>query len=172
MPVGYHAAITAAFAAWSSVADIQFVEVVDSGHAFNAAGASGDIRIGGHAFDGAGGILAHGYYPPTNGSSAAGDIHFDIADTWKLGTGGAGFNIFQVMAHEIGHAIGLDHTSVANSLMNPFYTEAFLGPQADDIAGARFIYGRATQGVPDGGSTLLLLGAGLMAFAALRRKVA
>jgi hypothetical protein len=141
MPVGFHAAVTAAFAAWSSVANITFVEVADDGAAFNAATTSGDIRLGGHAFDGPGGTLAHGFFPPVNGFTAAGDIHFDTAEAWKIGFGGPGFDIFQVMAHEIGHAIGLDHTGVPGSLMNPFYTEAFAGPQADDIAGAVFLYG-------------------------------
>ena len=142
MPAGFAAEITAAFAAWSAVANITFVLVPDLGEAFNAAGGSGDIRVGGHAFDGPFGVLAHGFYPPVNGTSAAGDIHFDTADAWKIGFGGPGFSIFQVMAHEIGHAIGLNHTGVAGSLMNPFYTEAFAGPQTDDIAGAQFIYGK------------------------------
>ncbi len=141
LPAGFGAAISAAFAAWSAVADITFVLVADDGAAFNAPTTSGDIRLGGHTFDGPSGVLAHGFYPPANGATAAGDIHFDSAEAWKIGFGGPGFDIFQVMAHEIGHAIGLDHTGVAGSLMNPFYTEAFSGPQADDIAGATFIYG-------------------------------
>jgi hypothetical protein len=170
MPAGFLTEVQAAFNAWSAVADITFVQVADSGHAFNAAGASGDIRLGGHAFDGAGGTLAHGYYPPNNGDTAAGDIHFDTGDLWKIGFGGPGFSIFQVLAHEIGHAIGLDHTGVANSLMNPFYTEAFSGLQADDIAGAQFIYGRARASVPDGGSLVLMLGFAFGALAALRRR--
>jgi hypothetical protein len=170
MPVGFHAELVAAFAAWSAVADITFIEVADDGAAFNDPTTSGDIRIGGHAFDGAGGTLAHGYFPPANGLTAAGDIHFDTGDLWKIGFGGPGFSIFQVAAHEIGHAIGLSHTAVPASLMNPFYTEAFSGPQADDIAGAVFIYGAAPVGAPDGGSTFIMLGAILVAFSAIRRQ--
>ena len=59
MPLGWEAAISSAFASWSSVADITFIEVADGGEAFNAAGASGDMRIGGHVFDGAGSPGGH-----------------------------------------------------------------------------------------------------------------
>lgn len=164
--------IAAAFAAWSSIANISFVEVADSGHAFDAPGASGDIRIGWHTFDGPSGVLAHGFYPPANGTTAAGDIHFDAAELWKVAFGGPGFSIFQVAAHEIGHAIGLDHTGVPASLMNPFYTEAFSGPQADDIAGAKFIYGEhPPAGVVPLPNSVALGGLGLVfVFAATRRR--
>ena len=58
MPAGYLTQVSNAFAAWSAVANITFVQVADDGAAFNAATASGDIRLGGHTFDGASGILA------------------------------------------------------------------------------------------------------------------
>lgn len=155
---GWQTEVQNAFNAWSAVANISFVQVADDGAAFNAPSTSGDIRLGAHAFDGAGGTLAHGYFPPVNGGSAAGDIHFDTDELWKLGFGGAGFSLFQVLAHELGHAIGLSHTAVPGSLMNPFYTEAFSGPQADDIAGAQFLYGRRlTQQVPEPATLALLL---------------
>ena len=44
--------IRAAFSAWSAVSNIDFVEVVDNGAAFDNAAAIGDIRIGTHTFDG------------------------------------------------------------------------------------------------------------------------
>ncbi len=169
MPAGWEAAIDAAFAAWSAVADLTFIKVADDGAAFNAATTSGDIRLGGHSFDGAGGTLAHGFYPPNNGDTAAGDIHFDIAETWKIGFGGAGFDIFQVTAHEIGHALGLNHTAVPGSLLNPFYSEAFSGPQADDIAGMQFIYGAPTTGTVASPGSAALAGLALLGLAALRR---
>ncbi len=74
----------------SAVGTIAFVQRVDTGLPFNFFGASqndsraGDIRIAAHRFDGAGKTLAHAYYPPPNGYSAAGDAHFDNAENWVL----------------------------------------------------------------------------------------
>ena len=162
MPAGFKAEIEAAFGAWSSVADITFMEVADLGEAFDTSGGSGDIRIGGHAFDGSGGTLAHGYLPPLNGVTGAGDIHFDIDEPWVLTDPESGFTIFRVAAHEIGHAIGLNHEPSITALMNPFYTETTpLGLLADDIAGAQFIYGPAVTAVPEP-RTIMLLSIGVL----------
>lgn len=170
LPGAFLAEVTAAFAAWAAVADITFAMVADSGTPPDAAGATGDIRLGGHVFDGPFGVLAHAFFPPVNGVSIAGDLHLDIAELWKIGFGGAGFDIFQVTAHELGHSIGLSHTAVPGSLMNPFYTEAFAGPQADDIAGAIFIYGALPAPPPPvpEPAVLLLFGTGLAAAGARR----
>jgi hypothetical protein len=133
-----------AFDAWSAVADIQFVRVADNGLPFNAAGAAGDIRVGAHTFDGPGGVLAHGFFPPPNGATAAGDIHFDQAENWDCVDTGPQFDIGIVVTHEIGHAIGLNHeTAPPTALMNPTYNPAVPMPLADDITAAESIYGGA-----------------------------
>ena len=99
--------------------------------------------------DGSRGVLARAFFPPNNGGAAAGDIHFDTAEKWKIGFGGDGFDIFQVTAHEIGHAIGLaDQCECTGALLNPFYHETFRGLQEDDIAGATTLYGARSMAVP------------------------
>jgi len=168
MPADWQSEIVAALQSWEAVCDITFLEVADSGGAFNAAGAvNGDIRFAGHAFDGAFNVLAHGYYPPPNGSTAAGDVHFDTGESWQtpLNPGGS-INFQTVAAHEVGHSIGLLHTAVGNSLMNPIYNPAITAPQADDISGAQAMYGQAGagSGVPEPGFLALLVAPALAVY--------
>jgi hypothetical protein len=135
--------IQTAFAAWQAVANIQFVQVDDNGAAFDAAGAAGDIRIAAHVFDGPSGTLAHAFYPPSNGTSAAGDIHFDSQETWSCNN--SGINIGVVALHEIGHSLGLAHENTGTvAVMDPYYNPSLSGLQADDVNGAASIYGPAS----------------------------
>ena len=177
MPEGFLAEIQAAFDAWSAVADITFVQVPDYGEPFNYPQWSGDIRLGGHDFDGPGGMLAHAFFPPDNQGSGAGDIHFDAEEKWVIGfdEDPNTFDIFQVAVHEIGHAIGLDHVAadVVAAVMNPYYTEDLRGLQESDIAGAQYLYGSNAElklsAVPEPG-TLVLLGAGFVGLLAMCRR--
>jgi uncharacterized repeat protein (TIGR01451 family) len=140
--------IALAFAAWSAVADIQFVEVADNGLPSNFVEAQGDIRIGAHEFDGAYGTLAHAYYPPPNGTTIAGDMHFDTGETWSC-TPANGIDIGIVALHEIGHSIGLRHSYSGLAVMNPSYTPSLTGLQVDDVEGAVSIYGSSNPLVVD-----------------------
>nr|BAH13895.1 unnamed protein product [Homo sapiens]BAH14516.1 unnamed protein product [Homo sapiens] len=60
-----------------------------------------------------------------------------------------GYSLFLVAAHEFGHALGLDHSSVPEALMYPMYrfTE---GPplHKDDVNGIRHLYGPRPEPEP------------------------
>lgn len=81
-----------------------------------------------------------------------------------------GYDIGRVLLHEIGHSIGLGH-STNDSIMYQYVSNIWeLRP--DDIAGAKFLYGPRTghNNVPDTGSTIWLTLGALASLAVLRRK--
>uniref|UniRef100_A0A3Q4AFX9 Matrix metalloproteinase-9 n=1 Tax=Mola mola TaxID=94237 RepID=A0A3Q4AFX9_MOLML len=60
-----------------------------------------------------------------------------------------GYSLFLVAAHEFGHALGLDHSSIREALMYPMYSfvEDF-SLHEDDIEGIHYLYGSKTGPVP------------------------
>ncbi len=135
-------AMTQAMGLWSSVTHLEFHQVTAAQgpdiHILFAAGAHGTVPAD-DPFDGTGGspnVLAHAFFPPPNGGDIAGDAHFDEAETWSaaLPVPAGAIDLLTVAAHEFGHSLGLDHSTVPGALMAPFYTlQRFLAP--DDIAG-------------------------------------
>jgi len=73
----------------------------------------------GDEFDGKGGTLAHAFLP--NGDRISGDLHFDDAEMWTLGTADVGVNLTQAAAHEVGHSLGMLHSKDPPALMAPVY---------------------------------------------------
>ena len=65
---------------------------------------------------------------------------------WKVGFDGdlKSFDLRYTIAHEIGHAIGLDHPLNAGQIMGFRYEELFSDLQAGDIAAAVILYGPHT----------------------------
>lgn len=89
----------------------------------------------GHRFDGPGGTLAHAF-APTNGR-----FHYDADERWADGMIRGAFDLETVAVHEIGHLLGLGHSSVEGAIMYPsISTGVRKSLHADDIQGIRALY--------------------------------
>ncbi|MEZ5935391.1 MAG: matrixin family metalloprotease [Alphaproteobacteria bacterium] len=119
--------VRAALALWAERADIVFRYVEDAGAA--------DIVIG--AQDSARGVaFVNIFQEAGSGDRIAritkATICLDPTERWEIGRDGdpATYNVRRVMAHEIGHALGLDHLGRDGGLMGYDYPEPRSGPLA------------------------------------------
>ncbi|XP_050282261.1 metalloendoproteinase 4-MMP-like [Quercus robur] len=130
-----------AFRKWASVIPVSFTETDDYGFA--------DIKIGfyngdhgdGEPFDGVLGILAHSFSPES------GRFHLDAAETWAVDfekeKSNVAMDLESVATHEIGHLLGLGHSSVTEAVMYPSLMprDQKLELTMDDIEGVQALYG-------------------------------
>lgn len=136
-----------AFDRWAAVTPLSF-RVVQT---FRTA----DIRIGfyagdhgdGEPFDGVLGTLAHAFSPPS------GHFHLDGDESWVVSgdlrsAPVAAIDLESVAVHEIGHLLGLGHSSVEESIMFPTITSRTrkVDLAVDDVTGIQELYGGNPNG--------------------------
>jgi hypothetical protein len=129
--------VAAAFRMWEGVANITFREVSDPAAADILIGAQGEPA--GRAFTNV--ALKDG--PPGQKTIERSLICLNPQQPWKIGFDGRldVYDIRYTVAHEIGHAIGLDHPSAAGELMSYRYDERQKGLQPGDAKGVVLLYG-------------------------------
>ncbi len=143
-----------ALESWAAVSDFSNLGLVadgnvDVGAPSTIGGHLGDIRIAAWEITSSA-TLARGFQPGTEavfetGGTLSGDIHFDINRTWlntlnDVGANGD-YDFHTIALHEIGHALGLGHSSDSTSVMSSAYRGSRRTLQSDDIAGIQALYG-------------------------------
>jgi hypothetical protein len=131
------AAYIAAAKSWSDVCGLDMEVVPWTGKGQTHIWAQG-IRI-----DGGGGTLAWSYLPGTpSGDSGRLEQRYDPGEAWTESY------LQGVAAHEIGHALGLEHTNRQADLMYPYARRNLILPQSNDIARVVERYGKRTTTTP------------------------
>jgi Matrixin/Putative peptidoglycan binding domain/PASTA domain len=136
-------AVRSAFKTWQALGGIKFREV--------QLGQNPDVFVDWRPADDpdlsmVGAVLAHADFPLGCSfvtTQLPKPIHFDDSEvTWSVGAVVGAFDVETVALHEIGHIIGLQHSSVSNAVMfasvSPGVVQRTL--TADDIDGFRDLY--------------------------------
>ncbi|XP_038891009.1 metalloendoproteinase 2-MMP-like [Benincasa hispida] len=127
--------VSRAFRTWAANTHFSFSQESDY--------ESADIKISfergdhgdGSPFDSVGGVLAHAF-APTDGR-----LHFDAVEHWAIGAVPNSYDVETVALHEIGHLLGLYHSSVEGAIMWPSIMGGTTkGLHADDIEGIKALY--------------------------------
>ncbi|XVE94247.1 hypothetical protein REPUB_Repub01dG0265100 [Reevesia pubescens] len=102
---------------------------------------SSSFEIGDHGdgnpFDGPNGVLAHSF-SPTDGR-----FHYDGAENWVVGATDGAYDLGTVALHEIGHLLGLQHTTIEEAIMYLLIPAGKVkGLNNDDNKGIQALYNK------------------------------
>ncbi len=147
-----------AFQTWSVVSNINVGLVTDRGDAFGAIGLSsndprfGEFRVGAFPQEN---VLANALPLQPYAGTWSGDlllnsnVHYFLADGQTTGPvqvpppneKGAAIELFSVLLHEAGNALGIPDNSIPGAVMNGNYSGPNRQLKASDIASIRQLYG-------------------------------
>jgi peptidoglycan hydrolase-like protein with peptidoglycan-binding domain len=101
------------------------------------------VHLDNKPFDSIGGLIAHAFLPPSCPNNPnAGQCHFDLSEKWGLfdDPETRTFDLETLALHEIGHLLGLTHSSDKNSIMFPTYSKLQRALSEDARTAIRSIY--------------------------------
>ncbi|XP_038716109.1 metalloendoproteinase 3-MMP-like [Tripterygium wilfordii] len=133
------APVARAFQRWAANTHFTFTQTQDYRNADMTISFHSRDHGDGAPFDGRGGTLAHAFAPTT------GWFHYDADEPWSVGATRGAFDLETVALHEIGHLLGLGHSSVEGAIMFPTISSGVtkLGLHGDDLQGIKVLYNMA-----------------------------
>ena len=151
-PATFDERLQAALSLWQAAANIRFVPA--------ASAATADIVIGAQAVP-RGIAYTNVQHQPVPGSKFArlgqATICLNPMVAWRAGGRSGGktttYELRRVLAHELGHAVGLDHPGRKGELMGYAYQENIDGLTGGDIAGIETLYGVPAAAAPAAGGS-------------------